>query len=551
MLLDPDKRRSNLNTKLLARLVVLVAIISLLGGRSSAFHTRENIWATAYHHRIVTWALEMMGGFSAGLIDDLLDPTEAMDGHLLQEFQDRWPDWAHYKNLPFDFPGIEAAWGYTKGERQTFRSCGAMACGSGLRYFKDHLGVCFHSAADFYAHTNWVKVKSPGDIADLEAEDPWPGLTNQGPGDWPSNPWFVESIYDAVLATIREWHLFEEEVYECFPTDGTWRLNQEGVSSLIKVLRPADAASSLFLNRPAEGRIKGTFHNIEWCSSAIPHTAPLKIELWRDNTWYADIVRADDPQPPHISDTMFSWDTYTCYDALGALKTIAADNAYPHYQIRVLTLDESFADTSSYFYINVPTYGAPSNLAADPYAWGMISLAWQDGSNCESGFEIWRKKDGDADFTFLKAVGANVHSTVDSTILSDTTYHYLVRANFIGQNPSWSNEAECFVPGGAPGEIDQLDGEMDMMEWTPKLTWPDNSNNEEGYVIERRTEWESEFSVVDQNVSPNTTTWHDPDTSNDTVYHYRVKVFNPAGYCYSPEVWVYVGKQPMMRKPKG
>jgi hypothetical protein len=114
----------------------------------------------------------MMGGFSPGLIDDLLDPTEAMDGHLLQEFQDRWPDWAHYKNLPFDFPGIEAAWGYTKGERQTFRSCGAMACGSGLRLFKDHLGVCFHSAADFYAHTNWVKVKSPGDIADLEAEDP-------------------------------------------------------------------------------------------------------------------------------------------------------------------------------------------------------------------------------------------------------------------------------------------------------------------------------------------------------------------------------------------
>ena len=151
----------------------------------------------------------------------------------------------------------------------------------------------------------------------------------------------------------------------------------------------------------------------------------------------------------------------------------------------------------------------------------------------------------------LSGPSANVHSTVDLTILPDTAYHYLVRANFIGQNPSWSNEAECFVPGEAPGEISQLDGEMDMMEWTPKLTWPDNSNNEEGYVIERRTEWESEFSVVDQNVSPNTTTWHDPDTSNDTVYHYRVKVFNPAGYCYSPEVWVYVGKQPMMRKPKG
>jgi len=81
----------------------------------------------------------MMGGFIPGLIDDLLDPSEAMDGHILQGFSDRWPDWAHYKNLPFDFPGIEAAWGYTKGQRQTFRSCGAMACGSGFRYFKEHL----------------------------------------------------------------------------------------------------------------------------------------------------------------------------------------------------------------------------------------------------------------------------------------------------------------------------------------------------------------------------------------------------------------------------
>ena len=192
-----------MNTRLLARLIASVTIISLVGVGSFAFFTRGK--PAPYHHHIVNWALEMMGGFSTGLIDDLRHTTEAIDGTPELLWLDRWPDWAHYKNLPFDLPGIEIAWDVCREQRNDYRYRGAQHLGDGSITFRSYLGVLFHSAADFYAHTNWVKVKSSGDIADLEAEDPWPGLTNQGPGDWPSNPWFVESIYDAVLATIREW----------------------------------------------------------------------------------------------------------------------------------------------------------------------------------------------------------------------------------------------------------------------------------------------------------------------------------------------------------
>lgn len=85
-----------MKTKLLARLIALVTIISILGPRSSAFFTREQPAGHAYHHHIVTWALQKMGGFSPGLIDDLLDPTEDPDGHALQLWQDRWPDWVRW-----------------------------------------------------------------------------------------------------------------------------------------------------------------------------------------------------------------------------------------------------------------------------------------------------------------------------------------------------------------------------------------------------------------------------------------------------------------------
>jgi hypothetical protein len=501
----------------------------------------------AQHHWIVRRALEIMGGFSAEITDHLKHATEAIDGTPDGFYLDKWPHWAHYKPLGI-MGGIHYTWDMARQNRTDWREWAAIYCGISPAW-EDCLGVLFHSAADFYAHTNWVKVKSIGELANLEDPEPWAGLTYPGPGDLSSNPWFSESYADAVFASIREWHLFEDALYLQYPIDGTIRLNQEGVLSQVSILKPLGARRTLLRNLPAEGNVKGTYHDIVWASTAIPHDTPVKIELRRDDAWYADIIRANDPYPAHINDTKYTWDNYTCYDAQGSLKAISPDNAYPHYQIKIYTLEGPYYEKKSdYFYIQIPAYGAPNNLSAAPYGWGMISLTWQESSNCETGFEIWRKKEGDPNFTFLKAVGANIRATLDNTVAPDTFYYYLVRANYAGQNPSWSNETDCRVTSAAPEDLYYLEAELDWTYWSVKLTWTDNSNNEQGYEIERRSEWEPEFSVVD-NVGPNTTIWYDPQTSNDTIYHYRVKVYNPSGFFYSPEEWVYVGKPDPVASP--
>uniref|UniRef100_A0A7C3MIS0 Fibronectin type III domain-containing protein n=1 Tax=Dictyoglomus thermophilum TaxID=14 RepID=A0A7C3MIS0_DICTH len=68
-----------------------------------------------------------------------------------------------------------------------------------------------------------------------------------------------------------------------------------------------------------------------------------------------------------------------------------------------------------------------------------------------------------------------------------------------------------------------------------RLAWKDNSNNEEGFKIERKTldgEW-SEIATVGANVN----TYNDTGLTPGTTYYYRVKAYNSAGDSdYSNEV---------------
>lgn len=60
------------------------------------------------------------------------------------------------------------------------------------------------------------------------------------------------------------------------------------------------------------------------------------------------------------------------------------------------------------------------------------------------------------------------------------------------------------------------------------LKWTDNSENESGFVIERRSDPSKPFSRV-STVGLNTTSYQDSDLLTGTTYYYRLKAFNPAG----------------------
>src|SRR5688572_7439919 len=60
------------------------------------------------------------------------------------------------------------------------------------------------------------------------------------------------------------------------------------------------------------------------------------------------------------------------------------------------------------------------------------------------------------------------------------------------------------------------------------LSWTDASDNEDGFGIERRTGTSGTFARV-ASVSPNVSTYTDPNLASSTTYCYRVNAFNTAG----------------------
>jgi alpha-tubulin suppressor-like RCC1 family protein len=95
---------------------------------------------------------------------------------------------------------------------------------------------------------------------------------------------------------------------------------------------------------------------------------------------------------------------------------------------------------------------APSSLTATAFSYSEIRLSWQDNSNYEDGFEIWRSLDGTNWGTEpITTTNANTASYSDTDISQSTAYYYRIRAmNLIGDRSEWSNTANATTPSILP-----------------------------------------------------------------------------------------------------
>jgi subtilisin family serine protease len=184
------------------------------------------------------------------------------------------------------------------------------------------------------------------------------------------------------------------------------------------------------------------------------------------------------------------------------------------------------------------TPSAPSNLNATATAWAEINLTWNDNSDNELGFKIERKTSS-SEFSEIASLPKNSTSYQDNNVSAGITYYYRIKAYSVNGD-SYSNTDDEVVPDTSPDPPGYLEGHFEWIGHQVELNWSDSSNNEQGFIIERRSEWEPSFQEIGS-VGPNVTIFYDPNVSWDTIYHYRVKVYNPRGYAYSQEVIVYVG----------
>ena len=130
---------------------------------------------------------------------------------------------------------------------------------------------------------------------------------------------------------------------------------------------------------------------------------------------------------------------------------------------------------------------APSNLAGSVSPGNPIALTWKDNSDNEAGFEVERKTDTTA-FLREATTGPNATAYDDGATVPSTVYTYRVRAvNSLGSS-DYTNEvtiaASALAPAPkAPSDLIVVSVTRDAVD----LSWTDNSTNEVGFEVDRRS----------------------------------------------------------------
>jgi phosphodiesterase/alkaline phosphatase D-like protein len=176
---------------------------------------------------------------------------------------------------------------------------------------------------------------------------------------------------------------------------------------------------------------------------------------------------------------------------------------------------------------------APSNLAATAVSASQINLVWTDNSSNELGFRIELCTGAQcSNFAQIDSVAANVTSFQNTGLAPNTSYRYRVRAFNSAGASAYSNIAAATttqVPPAAPSHLTAAATGTSI-----RLTWRDNSDNEDGFNVYRRYQREGYIDpdwILQEHLrpGPNDTTIVDPDKEVGATYHYRITAYNAAG----------------------
>lgn len=174
----------------------------------------------------------------------------------------------------------------------------------------------------------------------------------------------------------------------------------------------------------------------------------------------------------------------------------------------------------------LPAVAAPSNLQATLID-GLVRLTWFDNSNNEDGVKVKRKGPADADFVDIATLPINATSYNDENTQPNTLYVYRVRAFRNGGGGAASNDATITTPPivSPPSNLQAI-----AQEGRVQLTWLDNSNNEDGFIVKRRVGTDPNVPFVDVfTTAPNATSYSDTTAQPATTYTYRIRAFRNIG----------------------
>jgi len=173
---------------------------------------------------------------------------------------------------------------------------------------------------------------------------------------------------------------------------------------------------------------------------------------------------------------------------------------------------------------------APGNLTATTSGQSQINLAWADNSGNETGFRIERKiPQGGSVYAEIATVGANLTSYSDTGLSAGTQYFYRIRAANAGGQSPYSNEANATTLQGAPAAPGNL-AATTISSSQINIMWADNSGNEAGFKIERKTPQSGGTFAEIATAGANVTNFSSTGLNANTKYFYRVRAYNNGGH---------------------
>ena len=186
---------------------------------------------------------------------------------------------------------------------------------------------------------------------------------------------------------------------------------------------------------------------------------------------------------------------------------------------------------------------APANFTATLKDDKTVLLRWEDRSDNEQNFIITRKNP-DGTFEKIATLAADTTSFVDKNVSKDGVYQYDI-ASLNSAGVSKRVLSNSIKIGGDKIPAAPSDFKARAMDGKVKLTWQDNSDNENGFYITRNNS-DGTLSVI-AFVKSDITEYTDEDVQPGSVYSYQILAMNDNGisdWATSNEVTISGGTVP-------
>jgi hypothetical protein len=172
--------------------------------------------------------------------------------------------------------------------------------------------------------------------------------------------------------------------------------------------------------------------------------------------------------------------------------------------------------------------GEPYGLTVTRIYHNSISLSWRDNTDNETGFNLLRSTTP-AGATTLLAVPANTTSFSDNSVTANTLYYYRVQAvnGPINGDLSAQVSARSLSAASSPAAPSNL-LTRDLTPDTVRLSWTDNSSNEDLFIVELSSNPVTSWTEIDRPLFNTTSTDIESLTPN-TAYSVRVRSVNATG----------------------